>query len=391
MKITGIKTCVVNAEMRNWIFVRVETDQPGLYGWGESTLEWKTRAVVGAIEDLEPLIIGQDPRNINQLIRIMKKQSFWRLGAIGSSAASGIEIALWDILGKDLGCPVWQLLGGKVRDRVKVYTHLGMGQMESVYETFDEDPLLERAAEVRSQGYNAIKIVNIPYTHYTANLREVDKVARMMERLREVLGPDCEIMVDFHGRPASARAALQYIEAVAPARPLFVEEPVQPGDTASLAFIRERSSVAIASGERLIDLADYAELFSARAVDIAQPDLCHCGGISEAKKIAAMAEAVGIGLAPHNPTGPIAGAAALHFAVATPNHVIQEEMVGAVPWYHEIVSQTPIKMEDGCWSVPEGPGLGIEIDYEEAAKYPFKQEPIHPQHAKIPDGTIVDW
>lgn len=391
MKITGIKTCVVNAEMRNWIFVKVETDQPGLYGWGEATLEWKTRAVVGALEDLEPLIVGQDPRQINQLVRIMKKQSFWRLGVIGTSAASGIEIALWDIFGKVMGCPVWQLLGGKVRERVKVYTHLGLGQMESVYESLDEEPLIARAEKVREHGYKAIKVVNIPYTHYTVSLPEVDKVARMMVRLREVLGPEFEIMVDFHGRPAAARTALQYIEAVAPAQPLFVEEPIPPGDSVALTFIRERSPVPVAAGERLIDLADFADLFATRAVDIAQPDLCHCGGLSEARKIAAMAESVGIGMAPHNPAGPVAGAAALHFAVATPNHIIQEEMVGAVPWYQDVVSQTPVQMVDGCWMVPDAPGLGIEINAAEAAKYPFKQEPIHPAHARISDGTVVDW
>lgn len=391
MKITGIKTCVVNADMRNWIFVKVETDQPGLYGWGEATLEWKTRAVVGALQDLEPLIVGQDPCQINQLVRKMKKQSFWRLGAIGSSAASGIEIALWDIFGKSLGCPVWQLLGGKVRDRVKVYTHLGMGQVSSVYETFEEESLLVRAAEVRAQGYNAMKIVNIPYTHYTASLSDLDNLTRMMEGLRRELGQECEIMVDFHGRPASARAALDYIEAVTPARPLFIEEPIQPGDTTGMAFVRERSAVTVASGERLIDPVEFADLFSARAVDIVQPDICHCGGLSEAKKIAAMAEAVGIGVAPHNPAGPIAGAAALHFAVSTPNHIIQEEMVGAVPWYDEVVLRTPVKLMDGCWSVPEAPGLGIEINEQEAAKHPFKQEPLHTQNAIIADGTIVDW
>lgn len=391
MKITAIKTCVVNAEMRNWIFVRVETDQAGLYGWGEATLEWKTRAVLGALQDLEPLLLGQDPQQINQLARIMKKQSFWRLGAIGASAASGIEIALWDILGKSLGCPVWQLLGGKVRDRVKVYTHLGMGQMEQVYESLDEEPLLARAEKVIEHGYRAIKIVNIPYTHYTASLIDLDRLAQMTGRLRERLGPECEIMIDFHGRPASAKTALQYIEAVAPARPLFVEEPVPPGNTAALAFVQERSPVPVASGERLIDLADFADLFAARAVDIAQPDLCHCGGLGEAKKIAAMAEAVGIGIAPHNPAGPIAGAAALHFAVATPNHIIQEEMVGAVPWYRDVVLETPVRMEQGCWLVPDTPGLGIDIDLQEAAKYPFQQEPIHPVHARLSDGTVVDW
>jgi galactonate dehydratase len=391
VKITAVKPVVVNAEMRNWIFVRVETDQPGLYGWGEATLEWKTRGVIGALQDLEPLVIGQDPRNINQLIRIMKKQSFWRLGVIGSSAASGIELACWDIWGKSLDVPVWQLLGGKVRDRVKVYTHLGMGQMEAVYESLAEEPLLSRAQKVREHGYNAIKIVNIPYTHYTANLTDIDNLARMTASLRDVLGPECEIMIDFHGRPASARAALQYVEAVAPVRPLFIEEPVQPGDVAGLQFVHQHSPVPVASGERLIDLAEFSALFEARAVDVAQPDLCHCGGFSEARKIAALAEAVGIGMAPHNPCGPVAGAAALHFAVATPNHVIQEEMVGSVPWYRDVMSQTPIEMVDGCWIVPDAPGLGVEINQEEAVKYPFKQETIHPLHARLPDGTIVDW
>lgn len=391
MKITAIKPIVVNAEMRNWIFVRVETDQPGLYGWGEATLEWKTRGVIGALHDLEPLVVGQDPRQLNQLIRIMKKQSFWRLGAIGSSAASGIELACWDIWGKSLGVPVWQLLGGKVRDRVKVYTHLGMGQMKAVYESLEEESLLSRAQAVREQGYKAIKIVNIPYTHYSVSLPELDRFARATERLRDVLGPECEIMIDFHGRPASARAALQYAEAAAPARPLFIEEPVPPGDTAGLLFVRQHSPVPVASGERLIDLADFEAIFSARAVDIAQPDLCHCGGFTEARKIAAMAEAVGIGMAPHNPCGPIAGAAALHFAIATPNHVIQEEMVGSVPWYHDVLSQSPIKMVDGCWSIPEAPGLGVEINEAEAVKYPFKQETIHTLHARLSDGTVVDW
>lgn len=391
MKITGITTCVVHADMRNWIFVRVATDQAGLYGWGEATLEWKTRAVLGAIEDLEPLLLGQDPRQISQLVRIMKKHSFWRLGVIGTSAVSGIEIALWDILGKVMNCPVWQLLGGKVRERVNVYTHLGMGEKEAVYESFDESRLLERAAAVRANGYHAVKVVNIPYTHYTAGIREFDKIARTMERLRECLGNDGAIMVDFHGRPASAKTALQYIEALSPARPLFVEEPVPPGDNRGLAFIREHAGLPVAAGERLIDLHDFAALFAAQAVDIAQPDLCHCGGLGEARKIAALAEAAGVGLAPHNPAGPVAGAAALHFACATPNHVIQEEMVGAVPWYHDVVTRTPVAMHDGCWVLPTEPGLGIEIDLEEAARHPFEQEPLQTADAVLADGTIVDW
>lgn len=390
MKITSVTTRVVNAEMRNWVFVRVETDQPGLYGWGEATLEWKTRAVAGAVEDLAPLLLGRDPRDIEQLVRVMKKQSFWRLGVIGTSAVSGIELALWDILGKSLGVPVWRLLGGKVRDRVKVYTHLGLGDMRAVYETLEAEPLVQRAREVTDKGYRAFKAVFIPYTNYTASLSEIDKVARMMQALRAAVGPSVEIMIDFHGRTASAAAALAYIEALAPARPLFVEEPLPPGDTTSLAAVTAKSRVPIAAGERLVDRFEFDDLFRSRAVDIVQPDICHVGGLLEAKKIAAMAENASVGVAPHNPLGPIAGVAALHFAVSTPNHVIQEEMVGAVPWYFEVV-QGPIRMVEGHWQVPEAPGLGIEVNEAACARHPFQQEVIHSVNAVLDDGTVVDW
>lgn len=390
MKIVRVTARVVNAEMRNWVFVKVETDQPGLFGWGEATLEWKTKAVVGAIEDLEPLLIGRDPRDIEQNVRVMKKHSFWRLGVIGMSAVSGIETALWDIFGKDLNLPVWRLLGGKVRDKVAVYTHLGLGDMRAVYETLDAAPLVERAQEVVVKGYRAFKAVFIPYTHYHAPLPAIEKVGRMMEALRGAVGPDIEIMVDFHGRPASASAALAYIEALAPGRPMFVEEPLPPGETMALKALAAKTSVPLATGERLVDRPEFADLLAIQSVSIIQPDICHCGGLGEAKKIAAMAEAVSVGVAPHNPLGPIAGAAALHFAVSTPNHVIQEEMVGAVPWYFDVV-QGPIRMVDGFWQVPDAPGLGITVDEAACDEHPFAPEVIHTQHAVLDDGTIVDW
>lgn len=390
MKIVAITTLVVNADMRNWVFVRVETDQPGLHGWGEATLEWKTQAVVGAVSDLAPLLIWRDPRDIEQAVRILKKRSFWRLGAIGMSAISGIELALWDIFGKSLGQPVWRLLGGQVRNRVKVYTHLGLGDMRAVYETLDAEPLVQRASEVVDKGYRALKAVFIPYSHYHAPLADIDKVSRLMEALRQTVGPEVEIMVDFHGRPASASAALNYIDAIAPFRPMFVEEPLPPGETGALAQVAAKSRVPIATGERLVERSEFDDLFRAKAVDIVQPDICHCGGLLEAKKIAAMAETVSIGVAPHNPLGPIAGAAALHFAVSTPNHLIQEEMVGAVPWYFEVVDG-PIRMVDGCWQVPEMPGLGIEVNEKVASRHPYKPEVVHSTNAVLSDGTVVDW
>ena len=184
MRITRVSTRIVNAEMRNWIFVRVDTDVDGLHGWGEATLEWKTRGVDGAIADLEPLIVGKDPRDIEQLVRIMTRHSFWRLGVIGTSAISGIEIALWDIFGKSVGLPVWRLLGGKVRDRVMVYAHLGMGDMRAVYESMKVGPMVERAKAVVASGYRALKTVFIPYTNYTATTKDIDHAATIMAALR---------------------------------------------------------------------------------------------------------------------------------------------------------------------------------------------------------------
>ena len=390
MKITSITAHVCNAAMRNWVFVRVETDQQGLYGWGEATLEWKTRAVVGAIDDLAPLLIGADPRDIEQCFQVMTKHSFWRMGVIGMSAISGIEIALWDILGKALGQPVWRLLGGKCRDYLHTYTHLGMGDMGSVYETSTSGDLAERGRAVIEAGYDAVKVVCIPYSHYTSPNRDIDAVAGMMAGLRDAVGPDVEIMVDFHGRPASTALARDYINAVAAARPLFVEEPVPPEDMVGMAHLTATSPVTIAGGERLIGRRDFAQAIAVRAFHIAQPDICHAGGLWETKKIAAMAESAGMGIAPHNPLGPIAGVAALHLGISTPNLVIQEEMSGAVAWYGDVVSW-PINRQPGRWDLPEKPGLGIEVDEKIIARHPFQQEVLHTRNAILADGTVVDW
>lgn len=390
MRITSISARVCNAEMRNWIFVRVDTDEPGLFGWGEATLEWKTRAVVGAVEDLAPLLIGEDPRDIEQCQQILTRHGFWRLGVVGMSAVSGIELALWDILGKSLDVPVWRLLGGKVRDHLRTYTHLGLGDMKAVYETDTAAGIVERGRIVTQAGYDAVKVVCIPYTHYLAGNRKVDKVGQMLSDLRDALGPDIDIMVDFHGRPASVSAAMDYINAIAPSRPLFVEEPMPPENIIGLAEVTARSPVPIASGERLVGRREFEPAIRARAFHIGQPDICHTGGLLETKKIAAIAETAGIGLAPHNPLGPIAGVAALHFGISTPNVIIQEEMSGAVPWYGEVV-QWPIERHAGRWDVPQKPGLGVEVDEAVIARHPFQQEILHARNAVMPDGTIVDW
>ncbi len=389
MKITGIKAHVCNAEMRNWIFVEVQTDE-GLVGWGEATLEWKTRAVVGALEDIEPLIVGQDPRDIEHCFQIMMRHGFWRQGVIGMSAISGIEIALWDILGKSLGVPVWRLLGGKVRDYLRIYTHLGMGAMTAVYESDDSETLVARAQEVVAAGYDAVKLVAVPYSHYLRSNRDIARVEASMVALREAVGPDIDIMVDFHGRPASAAVARDFITAMEPAGLLFVEEPLPPEDMVGLAELRAGSTTPIAAGERLLGRRDFVPAIAARAFDVAQPDICHTGGLAETKRIAGLCESAGIGVAPHNPLGPVAGVAALHFGLSTPNFVIQEEMVGAVPWYDDVVTW-PIERTPGRWGLPEKPGLGVEVNLAEVAAHPFAQEVLHARNAVLPDGTVVDW
>jgi galactonate dehydratase len=390
IRITRVETLVVNAQMRNWLFVKVSTDQDGLWGWGEASLNWKTRSVVGAIEDLSQLVVGCDPRDIEQIVRVLNKHSYYRLGIIGATAISGIEHALWDIFGKSVGLPTWRLLGGQARDKVRVYTHLGLGDMKSVYETFDEGALRELALQVVEKGYDALKVVFIPYTHYSADLPSRRHVGRMMRVLRDAVGEKVDIMIDFHGRPASISAALQFIEEVAPYAPMFCEEPVQPGDAEAMRLVTERANCPIAAGERLVGFKEFEPLFQTKALHIVQPDLNHTGGILEGKRIAAAAEQAFMGVAPHNPNGPVAGAAALHFAVSTPNFVIQEEMSGAVPWYDDVV-RTPMRRTGSFWEVPNQPGLGVEINEKEAAKHPFEQEVIHTRNAVLADGTIVDW
>ncbi|MBO9589811.1 enolase C-terminal domain-like protein [Devosia sp.] len=391
MKITGIETVVVNAIHRNWIFVKVRTSDAGLHGWGEATLEWKTKAVLGAIEDLSQFVIGEDPHRVEHLVQKMQRFSFWPLGAIGLTALSAIEQALWDIKGKALGVPVWQLLGGKVRDSVRVYTHLLQGRQDRPIADNDVSAFCDAVQETVEMGYTAIKLGFVPYTGYDAPLMAVKQTAKLAAAVRERVGNHVDILTDFHGRPDSVQAAKAFIDVIAPIRPMFVEEPIQPGDPEALAELSRQVDCPLATGERLLTPREYAELARLRAVTYVQPDLAHCGGFTGGRRIAAIAEAASMGVMPHNPMGPVAGAVALQFAVATPNFVIQEEAVALAPWYRDICQTFPIERTDGAWQVPTAPGLGIEIDETEAAKHPFAPEIIPALKAVLPDGRIANW
>jgi galactonate dehydratase len=414
VKITGVETLVVNAIHRNWIFVKVLTDQAGLQGWGEATLEWKTRAVTGAVEDLAPFIVGEDPLRIEHLVSRMTRFSFWPLGsigltaasgiehalwdikgkvlgAIGLTAASGIEHALWDIKGKVLGVPAWQLLGGKVRDRVRVYTHLKRGAVGFQVPNTDISAYCDAVQETVEMGYDALKLGFVPYNGYDAPRAAVRHTERLAAAVRDRVGEHVDIMVDFHGRPDSLDAAIAYINAIAPIHPLFCEEVIQPGDAGAMADIARRVNCPLATGERLFTPREYAEIAEARAVTYVQPDLAHCVGFTGGRKIAAIAEAAHMGVCPHNPMGPVAGAVALNFDAATTNFVIQEEAVGIVPWFEEICRVHPLRLENHAWAISDAPGLGIEIDETAAGKHPFEQEVIPAIDSVLADGRIANW
>ncbi|HEU5099168.1 MAG TPA: galactonate dehydratase [Roseiflexaceae bacterium] len=387
MKITRVSSLVVNANMRNWIFVKVETDVDGLYGWGEATLEWKTRGVVGAIDDVSRLLIGEDPRRIEHLYQIMCRQYFWRVGIEGMTAISGIEQALWDIKGKWLDVPVYELLGGRVRDRVRVYTHLGGGQMKSMYESSEPQEFAERALAVTAAGYTGLKFMAVPRTEPVEGTQSVRYAESLVRAVREAVGPDIDLMVDLHARTLPPMA-IQYCHAFEPYGLLFFEEPCPTEDLEATALVTRQSRIPIATGERLVGRNQFRELFERRACHIIQPDLSHCGGLWEARKIAAMAEAYSMAVAPHNPNGPIATAAVLHFALATPNWLIQEAIASDVPWRNEVIVN-PIEVVNGYIAPPTRPGLGIDVDEQAAAKYPFQPEAM--QRYFHPDGAVADW
>jgi galactonate dehydratase len=293
------------------------------------------------------MVIGEDPDRIEFLYQKMYRQSFWRVGVIGMSAISGIEQALWDIQGKLLNRPVYQLLGGAVRDKVRMYTHLGGGDMRAVYETqYSDDPqiFVERALAVVEKGYTAVKVLLTPPTEALNPIADYQYAERVMAALREAVGNE----------------------------------------------VRKASPVPIATGERLVTRFEFRPIFQQQACHVIQPDLCHCGGLWEAKKIAAMAEIYYMGVAPHNPLGPVANAAALHFALSTPNFLIQEDMLTDVPWRWEVV-QHSLQTEKGYWLKTDAPGLGIEVNEAAAKKHPFQQEVIHATTVRAHDGAILDW
>lgn len=392
MKITAIEPLVCHARMRNWVFVKIVTDQPGLIGWGEATLEWHTRSVVGAIQDIAELIVGEDPRRIEHLWQMMFRQHFWHgNGIVRGTAIAGIDLALWDIAGKVANMPCAQLWGGRVRDYVRTYCHLGGGNMEKFYETSIDDAraFADLARAAVADGYTAFKSMAVPPTMPLEGLRAVKHAEAAVAAMREAVGDDVDIMVDCHARPSPAMG-LKFGQALDPYGLYFFEEPCWPESVDGLAAINAAITTPVATGERVIDLPSFQELFAKRACDVCQLDITHCGGLTTARKVAALAEAHRIALAPHNPQGPVSTAASLEFGFSQPGYIICETVHADVPWRSDVV-------QEGFTIEPKGrivrpnnrPGLGIEINEREVAKHPFQQELL--QRVFYPDGSVGDW
>src|SRR5262245_6743550 len=369
MKITRISPIMADGGHRIIVFVKVETDQPGLFGWGEATLEGKPRAIAGCIQDMEPMIVGQDPRRIEHCWQILYRSGFWRLGVIGLSALSGIDQALWDIKGKELGVPVYELLGGRVRDKVRVYTHFTPPGAPGQDRGAGFNAAIESARAKVERGWTAIKTIPVPITNMLDGPRKLAHAEAFLKTVREAIGDEVDILLDLHGR-LTPQMAIQYGKLFEPYQPFFLEEPCQAENPAAMAPVARALATPIATGERLFTRWGFREILEMGAASLLQPDPCHAGGISEVRKIASMAEVYYAGLAPHNPYGPIATAVAVHLDLACPNFVIQEIVDPAdAPEAMSLVKE-PLPIVDGHILPPTAPGLGVEVDEAACARRP---------------------
>jgi galactonate dehydratase len=363
MKITEIKTYTVNPGGRNLVFVKVCTDE-GIDGIGEAYSVGPDRATVETINYFADWLKGFNPMDVEALWARMYNGSRFPGGSVVNSAISGIEHALWDITGKALGVPVYRLLGGKYRDKIRVYQSAGGGTPEA---------LAERAlALVQEYGYTAIKIGPHPPGSYEMPYNEVlNGAAARMEAVRNAVGDGVDIGVDSHAKIFEPARAIMMAEAIASYRPLFLEEPLRPENIDALADVRSKVKIPIATGEMLYTKYEFRDLMVRQAVDIIQPDICCAGGIMECKKIAGMAEAFYVPLAPHNPMGPVATAVNAHLATAIPNFLILEYIPDDKPPRSELLVE-PMKLENGYITVPDKPGLGVELNEEAFSKYPYR-------------------
>jgi galactonate dehydratase len=367
IRITRLETFLVKPR---WLFLRVHTDV-GLVGLGEPITEGRAKTCAAAVEEIAPYLIGKDPRRVVHHWQAIYRHAFYRGGPILTSALSGIDQALWDIKGKALGVPVYELLGGPTRDRVRVYAHART----------PEDVRLRRA-----EGFTAFKTG--PFKHRPARFVEppgfVNLVGEKFAELRDAVGPDADIGIDFHGAisPATAKLLIKVLE---PHQPMFVEEPVPCQNVDVMAEIARGTHLPIATGERIFTKWGFREILEKQAAVVLQPDLCHAGGITEGRIIAGLAEAYYATIAPHNPLGPISLAAGVQLAASIPNFLCQEQVSLGEGYLTQ-----PFVVKDGYLELPRGPGLGIELD-EDALADKIGHDWTNPEEYDSFDGSVMDW
>jgi galactonate dehydratase len=376
LKITDIQSFLVDAGGRNLCFVKVLTDA-GIFGFGEAYSVGPDEATVATIKDFKGWLVGKDPRNVEYLWATMYNFTRFPGGAVINAAISGIEHALWDIAGKAAGLPVYMLLGGKCRDRVRVYQSAG-GRTPA--------QLAENAkALIAKYGYTAIKMAPHPPGSQSMPYNAVTRAAgQRAEAVRSAVGPDVDLAFDAHATLFEPIRAAQMAEALKPAHPYFLEEPIRMENMDAMQNLKQRMQIPLATGECLYTKHDFRQLLSKQAADIVQPDVCLAGGILELKKIAAMAEAHYVVVAPHNPMGPLATMVNVHFAACTPNFLILEYHPDDESPRKDLIKD-PILVKNGYLEIPNKPGWGYEVNEEAFRRYPPK--PWHRGFAFRADGA----
>lgn len=376
MKVTKITTHICHAYRTNWVFLKVHTDS-GIYGVGESTLEMRELTVVQAIQELERYLIGRDPHDIEAFWHDAYRDSYWRTGPVLMSALAGVEMALWDIKGKDLGVPVYQLLGGKVRDKVPCYANGWFAGAKSPEE------FALKAIEAADRGFQALKWDPFGSEYMNISPKAFSEAMDCVAAVKDAVRGRADLLIEGHGR-FNIPSAIRIANALAEYDVLWFEEPIPPDHREGLAEVRRKSKVPIAAGERLYNRYDFNEFIKYGCADFWQPDISHAGGISELRKIASMADSHYIPICPHNPSGPVANAATLQFAACTNNFYLLETMSSDVSYRKDICNEQ-VFFEDGFMKINNGIGLGIDIFEDEIAKYPYE-----PRNLRHYQGALTD-
>ena len=376
MKITDVKIYTLDAFRTNWAFIKVETDE-GLYGWGEASLGTNENALEGMVADLKRLVVGRNPLEIEKMCFEVYRDIYWKGGPVLMSAISGIEIALWDIAGKYFNTPTYNLLGGKMRDKVKMYANAWFVGARTAEE------FAAKAKRTVDLGVKALKWDPFGSSHMTISREQLHKSVDIIGAVREAVGENVDLLIECHGR-FTPPTAIEISREIEQFKPMFMEEPCVPDNIDSTAYVRAHSRVPVAAGERGYTKYAFQEMFSKDAVDYAQPDVFHTGGLMEGKKIAAMAEAKHVMMSYHNPSGPISNAAILQLAATVPNFCIHEIMLTDGSFRRKITNEE-VHFEDGYILIPDKPGLGIDVNVEEVLKRPYT-----PRNLRHYTGTVTD-